>query len=76
MKKYLDAVCDRRDFLKRSLRIGAGSAIIAGGIILGIRKPKEGTRDCVLKNPCRGCAKYAGCDLPRANEQRRRWTDA
>jgi hypothetical protein len=63
---------DRRTFIRKCLRFGAGGGLVMIGAFLGFRKesPKDNNTDCTLKNPCQGCSKYQGCTLPRAEEFR------
>jgi len=59
---------NRREFIKTSLRFGIGGGLIFTGIALELRKKSDGPENdiCQLSNPCRGCSKYSGCSLPRA----------
>jgi hypothetical protein len=63
----------RREFVKDCLRFGAGGGLIVIGAILGFRddNPEDRAGDCTLKNPCRGCSKYTGCNLPRAQNAKK-----
>ena len=58
----------RREFVRDCLRFGAGGGLILFGVILGFRNNSkdENNDDCTLRNPCQGCNKYVGCNLPRA----------
>jgi hypothetical protein len=64
---------NRREFIKDCLRIGIGGGLIITGAILGLRKNTRGESDsfCQLSVPCKGCSKYTGCSLPRAQNAKK-----
>ena len=60
----------RRAFLKRGLRFLAGSGIIVSAATLALRdKDKSADKaECPLDIPCKGCAKFTGCNQSRAQK--------
>ena len=56
----------RRDFLKALAR-GAGLGGLLGVTALTLRR---GSFRCSAAGPCRACALFARCDLPRASQVR------
>ena len=63
----------RREFIKTSLRFGVGGGLIFGGIALGLREKTANSENdlCQVTSPCRGCSKYSGCSLPRAQNTKK-----
>ena len=70
MKTDNQPLQDRRRFIKSCLRLAACSGLLITGAMLGSRDKRVGATadECVLSIPCKGCTKFSGCGLSRAQE--------
>ena len=78
MQNTINHFYNRRGFIKKCLRIGAGSTVVIVSAVLGLRPSnnKKEDQDCTIQSPCRICTKFNGCELNRAAEYRSFATEA
>ena len=60
---------NRREFIRRSSRIGILTAISGGVIFLASKKRIDWT--CTENKTCNGCIRYATCDWEQAQKNRK-----
>jgi hypothetical protein len=67
----------RRQWLTAALRWSITTVVAGGSAVLLLRKPAPGGRaDCWQTTTCRCCGQLAGCQLPPADDWKRRQGEA
>ena len=66
MKRFLDQIHNRREFLRSGVRYALLSALAAVAGVLATRRPAPSQAACPQITLCRGCASLPVCRLPQA----------